>query len=236
MRVLGLIPARGGSRGVPRKNVRLLGGKALIGYTIEAARDARHIDRIVVSTEDAEIAAVARSLGAEVPFERPSELARDETPMLPVIAHAIETVAAAGWAPDAVCLLQPTYPFRSATEIDACIEKLEATRADCVISVHRVPHSFNPHWVYFQNPDGSLRIATGESEPIARRQELPPAFHRSGSVYVSRANVVVKHGSMYGERVVGHETPANSSCNIDTLNDWAEAEAVIAGRRDDVGS
>lgn len=236
MRVLGLIPARGGSRGVPRKNVRLLGGKALIAYTIEAARDAHHIDRVVVSTEDEEIAAVARSLGAEVPFERPSELARDETPMLPVIAHAIETVAATGWAPDAVCLLQPTYPFRRATEIDACIEKLEATGADCVISVHRVPHSFNPHWVYFKNPDGSLRIATGETDPIPRRQELPPAFHRSGSVYVSRTNVVTEHRSLYGERVVGHEASADSSCNIDTLHDWAEAEALIAGRGDDVGS
>lgn len=236
MRVLGLIPARGGSRGVPRKNVRLLGGKPLIGYTIEAAQDAQRIDRVIVSTEDAEIATVARTLGAEVPFDRPSELARDETPMLPVIAHAIDAMADAGWTPDAVCLLQPTFPFRSAAQIDACIEKLEATRADCVISVHNVPHNFNPHWVYFQNPDGSLRIATGEAEPIPRRQELPPAFHRSGSVYVFRANVLAERGSIYGERVIGHETSTESSCNIDTLDDWAEAEALIARRRDDAGS
>jgi len=236
VRVLGLIPARGGSRGVPRKNIRLLGGKPLIGYTIEAARDARRIDRFIVSTEDAEIASVARTLGAEVPFDRPSELARDETPMVPVIAHAIDAMTASGWAPDAVCLLQPTYPFRSASEIDACIEKLEATRADCIISVHHVPHNFNPHWVYFQSPDGSLRIATGEAEPIPRRQELPSAFHRSGSVYVFRAKVVTERGSIYGERVMGHETPVESSCNIDTLDDWAEAEALIARRRHDVRS
>lgn len=236
MRVLGLIPARGGSRGVPRKNVRSLGGKPLIGYTIEAAREARRIDRVIVSTEDAEIASVARALGAEVPFERPSELARDETPMLPVIAHAIDAMARSGWAPDAVCLLQPTYPFRSAPEIDACIEKLETTRADCVISVHRVPHNFNPHWVYLQNPDGSLRISTGEAEPIPRRQELPPAFHRSGSVYVFRAKGVSERESIYGEHVIGHETSVESSCNIDTLDDWAEAEALIARRRDDAGS
>ncbi len=236
MRVLGLIPARGGSRGVPRKNVRALGGKPLIAYTIEAAREARRIDRVIVSTEDAEIASVARSLGAELPFDRPSELARDETPMLPVIAHAIDGMTAAGWAPDAVCLLQPTYPFRGASEIDACIEKLVSTRADCVISVHQVPHSFNPHWVYLQNPDGSLRIATGEVEPIPRRQELPPAFHRSGSVYVFRAKLVSERGSIYGERVIGHEAPLESSCNIDTLDDWAEAEALIARRRDDAGS
>lgn len=236
MRVLALIPARGGSKGVPRKNVRTLGGKPLIEYTIAAAQAATRIDRVVVSTEDDEIAAVARSLGAEVPFIRPAVLAQDDTPMFPVIMHALETITADGWTPDAVCLLQPTFPFRRPQDIDACIEALESRHADCVISVHRVPHRFNPHWVYVENPDGSLQLATGEPEPIPRRQELPPAFHRSGAVYVSRASVITEHGSLYGDRVVGHETPAESSCNIDTMDDWAQAEALMARRGADARS
>jgi CMP-N-acetylneuraminic acid synthetase len=221
---------------VPRKNIRLLGDRPLIGHTIAAAQTAARIDRVVVSTEDDEIAAVARSFGAEVPFTRPSPLAQDDTPMLPVITHAVNALIAEGWSPDLVCLLQPTFPFRRANDIDACIEVMDAKHADCVISVHRVPHQFNPHWVYLAKPDGSLQLATGEVEPIPRRQELPPAFHRSGAVYVSRATVITERGSLYGDRVVGYETPAESGCNIDTMGDWAQAEALIARRGTDARS
>lgn len=228
MRVLGLIPARGGSKGVPRKNVRLLGGKPLIEYTVEAALRASRVDRVLVSTEDPEIASVARSLGAEVPFVRPASLAQDDTPMLRVITHATEAVIAEGWVPDVVCLLQPTFPFRRPEEIDACIELLEAQAADCVITVHRAPAHLNPHWVYFERSDGSLQLSTGESEPIPHRQALPPAFYRSGAVYVTRTATITKHGSLYGDRVVGYETPAESSCNIDTMDDWARAETLAA--------
>lgn len=234
MRVLGLIPARGGSKGVPRKNVRLLGGKPLIEYTIEAGLRARSVDRVLVSTEDEEIASVAKSLGAEVPFLRPASLAQDDTPMLPVITHATEAVIAEGWVPDVICLLQPTFPFRRPEQIDACVELLEARAADSVITVHRVPAHFNPHWVYFERPDGSLQLSTGESEPIPRRQSLPPAFHRSGAVYVTRTATIAKHGSVYGDRVVGYETPTESSCNIDTMDDWARAEALVARQESQV--
>jgi N-acylneuraminate cytidylyltransferase len=158
---------------------------------------------------------------------RPDSLARDETPMLPVLVHALEAVIADGWTPDAVCLLQPTFPFRRSPDIDACIDALDAKQADSVISVHRVPHQFNPHWVYLEGPGGSLRLSTGESEPIARRQELPAAFHRSGSVYVSRTRTIIERGSIYGDRVVGYETAAASRCNIDTMEDWAEAEKLV---------
>jgi CMP-N-acetylneuraminic acid synthetase len=205
----------------------MLGGRPLIAYTIDAAQKSNRIDRVVVSTEDEEIAAVASSLGAEVPFMRPSSLAQNKTPMLPVISHAIETLSEAGWAPDVVCVLQPTFPFRDARHIDACVDTLHAKRADSVISVHRVPHEFNPHWVYFREVDGSLRISTGELEPISRRQDLPPAFHRSGAVYVCRAGIIRDSGSFYGKRVIGCETPADSACNLDTMTDWAEAEALV---------
>jgi CMP-N-acetylneuraminic acid synthetase len=235
MRVLALIPARGGSKGVPRKNIRTLGGKPLIGHTIDAARKTKRIERVVVSTEDDEIAEVAVSLGAEVPFLRPTRLAQDDTPMFPVVVHALEAVIAGGWTPDAVCLLQPTFPFRRPEDIDACIDAVEALRADCVISVHRVPDDFNPHWVYFERADGSLQLSTGESEPIPRRQELPSAFHRSGAVYVSRTSTITGHGSLYGDRVVGYETTTESSCNIDTPEDWNRAEALVVRQGRGIG-
>jgi CMP-N-acetylneuraminic acid synthetase len=235
MRVLGLIPARGGSKGVPRKNIRTLGGKPLIAHTIDAARNATLVDRIVVSTDDVEIATTSKSLGADVPFLRPASLARDETPMFPVIVHALKAVIAGGWTPEAICLLQPTFPFRRSEDIDACIEALQARGADCVISVHRVPHHFNPHWVYVEAEDGSLRLSTGEPEPIPRRQDLPSAFHRSGAVYVSRSSAILDRGSLYGDRVVGYETTTESSCNIDTPEDWSRAEALIARQGSDAG-
>jgi CMP-N-acetylneuraminic acid synthetase len=218
---------------VPRKNIQMLAGKPLIGYTIDVALRASHIDRVVVSTEDDEISDAAKALGAEVPFKRPASLAQDDTPMLPVVVHALRSMSSAGWRPDLVCLLQPTFPFRRASDIDACIEALDAQRADCVISVHRVPHHFNPHWVYFQQPDGSLRLATGGLEPISRRQELPAAFHRSGSIYVSRTVIILERGSLYGERVFGYETSSEESCNIDTAADWERAEALFRERGGD---
>ncbi len=227
MRVLGLIPARGGSKGVPRKNIRLLGGRPLIHYTIDAAKAASRIDRVVVTTEDAEIAELSAQAGAELPFLRPSHLAGDATAMLPVVVHAIESLAQEGWMADAVCLLQPTFPLRSSSEIDACIETFESKDADCVFSVHRVPAHYNPHWVYFSGDDGALRLSTGEAAPIARRQELPAAFHRSGSVYVTRTRVITEEGSLYGRRVFGYETPAETACNIDTEEDWERAQSLI---------
>ena len=106
----------------------------------------------------------------------------------------------------------------------------EDRHADCVISVHAVPYAFNPHWVYLEGEDGALRLSTGEAEPIPRRQELPPAFHRSGAVYVSRASLIQERATLYGDRVLGYETPSEQGCNIDTLDDWARAEALIAQR------
>jgi CMP-N-acetylneuraminic acid synthetase len=229
MRVLGLVPARGGSKGVPRKNVRLLAGKPLLQWTAEAALAATRLDRVVLSTDDEEIADVGRRCGLDVPFLRPAELARDDTPTLPVVRHALSWVEERGSRYDAVCLLQPTSPFRSARDIDACIELLEESTADAVVTTLRVPSEYNPHWVYLRQGDGLLRLATGESQPIARRQLLPPAFHRDGSIYVTRRSAIVDGDSLYGARVVGYELDASRSVNIDDLDDWRRAEAMLAG-------
>jgi CMP-N-acetylneuraminic acid synthetase len=230
MRVLGIVTARGGSKGVPGKNLRSLGGKPLLAWTAEAARAATRLARTIVSTDDAAIAEASRACGLDVPFMRPPELATDTAPTLPVLQHAVAQLEAAGDRYDAICLLQPTNPFRGAALIDACIEQFAASGADCVITVLPVPAEYNPHWVYFAGAAGELRLATGESQPISRRQALPPAFHREGSVYVTRRDVLVA-GSLYGARVVGHELRDGEHVNIDTLDDWARAEAMAARRR-----
>ena len=229
MRTLGVIPARGGSKGVPRKNIRPICGKPLLQYTAEAALAARSLSRVILSTEDEEIAEVGQNCGLEVPFLRPVELALDETPTLPVIQHALRWVESRGESFDAVCLLQPTNPLRRPEDIDGCIELLETTDADAVVTVLPVPPEYNPHWVYLHGKDGLLRLSTGESSPIARRQDLPSAFHREGSVYVTRRQVVVDQNSLYGKRLVGYLLDPNRCVNIDGPEDLERAEAILLG-------
>jgi CMP-N-acetylneuraminic acid synthetase len=226
--VLGLIPARGGSKGIARKNIRPLHGKPLLQYTAEAALAARRLSHVLLSTDDEEIATVGRQCGLDVPFMRPSELAQDSTPTLPVVQHALRWLEARGARFDAVCLLQPTNPLRRAGDIDGCIELFEESGADSVVTVLPVPAEYNPHWVYFQGPDGVLRLSTGDQAPITRRQDLPPAFHREGSVYVTRRDVVMESSSLYGNRTVGYVLTPEGSVNIDDLADWQRAEGMLS--------
>lgn len=229
MRVLGLVPARGGSKGIPGKNVRLLGGKPLLAHTAEAALAARRLSRVVLTTDDEEIAEVGRRLGLEVPFLRPAELARDDTPTLPVVQHAVAELERSGDVFEAVCLLQPTSPFRRPEDIDSCVELLEAEGLDAVISVLPVPPEYNPHWVYFRDGEGLLRLATGEAQPISRRQELPPAFHRDGTVYVVKREILMRENSLFGTRLGGFViSDPGRSVNLDTLADWDRAESLVA--------
>lgn len=231
MIVAGVIPARGGSKGVPRKNIALLGGKPLVVHTIEAALAAKRLTRTILTTDDEEIAAVGRAAGIEVPFLRPADLAGDRSPTLPVLQHAVAWLEANGLQPDAICLLQPTNPLRGAALIDACIAEFEARGADCVFTTLPVPAEHNPHWVYESAAGGSLRLSTGEAEPIPRRQSLPPAYHREGSVYITRRDVLMRQGSLYGQRVFGYPLDAALSVNIDTEDDLRRAEAMLAARR-----
>lgn len=227
MRVLGIIPARGGSKGVPRKNIKMLCGKPLLAYTAETALASKLLTRVILSTEDVEIAEVGRSVGVDVPFVRPQELAQDTTPTMPVVIHAIKSLEALGEHYDAVCLLQPTNPLRSSRDIDNCIDLLEKTGADSVISVLPVPDTYNPNWVYWQSTEGRMTLSTGENEPVVRRQDLPRAFHREGSVYVTKRDVLFQHGNLYGSEIQGYEMDPWYSVNIDTLEDWYRAERHI---------
>ncbi|HEY7879163.1 MAG TPA: acylneuraminate cytidylyltransferase family protein [Gemmatimonadaceae bacterium] len=231
LRVLAVIPARGGSKGVPRKNARLLGGRPLIEWTVAAALGARTLSRVIITTDDEEIAALGRAAGAEVPFLRPAALARDDTPMLPVIQHAVGWTEERGEVVDAVCILQPTNPLRRPSDIDDCVDLIVRNGADSVMSVLPVPHEYNPHWVYEEAEDGGLRLATGERTPVTRRQELPRAWHREGAVYVMRRDVVMRDGTLYGAHIVGYPMDPSRHVNIDDVDDWARAEQLIAELR-----
>ena len=227
MRVLGIVTARGGSKGVPRKNLRLLEGKPLLQYTAEAALAARNLTRVILSTEDEEIAAVGRRCGLDVPFMRPLELAQDATPTLPVLQHAVRWIEEAGEFYDAICLLQPTNPLRRPEYIDGCIELFQRDNLDSVITVLPVPPEHNPHWVYFVDENNLLRLSTGEVTPLPQRQSLPPAFHREGSVYVTRRDVLMEENSLFGRRVGGYPLDPAQCVNIDGPADYERAERML---------
>ena len=186
MKILAIIPARGGSKGVPRKNIKVLGNQPLIAYTIERAVQSKLLTEFVVSTEDAEIAEITKLCGAKVPFMRPLELAQDATPTIDVVKHVISEYEKKNIFFDAVLILQATCPFRTENEIDECIEIFMKQNTDSFISVKEVPDHFNPHWVFETNEKGTLKIATGEEKIIPRRQELPKGYLRDGSIYITK--------------------------------------------------
>jgi CMP-N-acetylneuraminic acid synthetase len=228
MRILGVIPARGGSKGVPRKNLRPLCGKPLLAWTAETALAAPCLQRVVLSTDDGEIAALGRALGLDVPFLRPAELAGDATPTLPVVQHAVRFLEDRGERFDAVCLLQPTSPCRPPSLIENCVELLAQRDADSVITVLPIPVHHHPYWAYVMTPGGQLRLACGAAEPVSRRQDLPPAYHRDGSLYLTRTRTLMEENSFYGKTVVGCEVDARYSVNIDEPADWERAEQTLA--------
>jgi CMP-N-acetylneuraminic acid synthetase len=227
MKVLAIIPARGGSKGVPGKNIKILGGKPLIAYTILAAQKAALVTDIILSTDSDEIIQVAQTYGLEVPFKRPASLATDESPTILTVLHALDYFSAKGIAFDAVCLLQVTNPFRTSEFIDQALEKFKNSKTDSLISVLKLPHDFNPHWIFEENESGNLKISTGESEIISRRQALPAAYYRDGSIYITKTEVILKQKSFYGKSIAYIEADAKMHVNIDTMEDWEKAEKML---------
>jgi CMP-N-acetylneuraminic acid synthetase len=226
LHILGIIPARGGSKGIPGKNLASVGGRPLIAHTFEAARASRTLTRVVLSTDSEEIAELGRAAGIEVPFLRPPALAADATPMLDVLRHAI---AALHPRPDVVVLLQPTSPFRRAEHIDAAVSLLERSGADSVVSVVAVPHQFTP---------GSLMRLEGErlvsltNDPVAtRRQDKPVLYARNGpAVLVTRVPVLAS-ARLYGDDTRPYEMSREDSIDIDDAFDLEMAEALFARRQ-----
>ncbi len=226
MRILGLIPARAGSKGVPGKNIKLLNGKPLLNYTTEVALKCEFIHKVVLSSEDQENISAGRKSGVDVPFVRPKELAQDHTPTLPVVLHALEFFEHRGVHFDAVCLLQVTTPFRTVDFLNKSISKFIKSGADSLISVRRVPHQYNPHWTFEMDESGLLKISTGEKRIISRRQELPDAFHRDGSIYLTKVEVLKEQNSLFGDTISFMISPESFNINIDTQEDWAIAEQL----------
>ena len=228
-RVLAIVPARGGSKGVPGKNIKKLAGRTLLDYTAAAARDSGVVDRIVLSTESAEIADAGRSAGLEVPFMRPTALAQDDTPMLPVIQHAVDTLAADGWTTDVIVLLQPTSPLRRPSHIRDAVTLLQETNADSVVSVIELPRHLSPDYV-MRIEDGALRPFLAEGERVTRRQDARPAYSRDGTVYACWRTTLERWGNIYGARCQPLILDAADSLSIDSPDDWAEAERRLSQR------
>ena len=227
-KVLSVIPARGGSRGVPRKNIRLVCGKPLIAYTIETALEARHLfHRVIVSTDDEEIAEVSRRLGAEVPFMRPAELASDSAPTLPVLQHTVEFVEDQDRVKlDWVMLLQPTGPFRSAEDLEAALDLGRRGGCDSVISVVQV---FAEHPILMKRiEDGRLLPYCIEEKEGTRRQDYQPAaYMRNGAIYLTRRDVLMERNSIWGEAIRPYVMPPERSVGVDTELDLKVADLMM---------
>ncbi len=227
MKILGIIPARGGSKGVPMKNIKLLGEKPLLAYTAESAKSAKLLHKIIVSTDDLAITDVAMSLQVEVPFLRPEHLAQDNTPTIDVVVDVLKWYENQNILFDAVCLLQPTTPFRPDGFIDAAIQKFIDSGADSLISVLPVPHEYNPHWCFEKDENNLLCIATGEKKIISRRQDLPASYHRDGSIYLTKTQTILNENSLYGNSTTYIESSPELYVNIDTITDWQRAESLL---------
>ncbi len=232
--VLAVIPARGGSKGIPRKNIRDFAGYPLISYSIAAGLQSKTVTRVIVSTDDAEIADTARAFGAEVPFMRPSELAQDDTLDLPVFVHALTWLAEnEDYHPELVVQLRPTSPVRPVTLVDAAIERLlDHPEADSVRGV--VPAGQNPHKMWRLGRDGRMQpllSVTGIPEPYnAPRQKLPPVYWQTGHIDVIRPSVILKDGSMSGAVILPVHIDPAFTVDIDNLWDWARYEWLVQER------
>lgn len=226
MKILGIIPARGGSKGIPGKNIKLLGEKPLLQYTFDSAKASNLLTRVILSSESAEIIEIANRIKLEVPFTRPSKLADDSASSLDVVKHALSYFKERNESFDAVCLLQPTTPFREQELIDMAISKFIKDDFDALISVREVPKKYNPHWT-FTNENGLLKIATGERVIISRRQELPKAFHRDGAIYITKSSVIFESNSLYGNKIGFIDTTGAPDINLDQPEDWIEAESFL---------
>jgi CMP-N,N'-diacetyllegionaminic acid synthase len=227
MRVLGLIPARGGSKGVPRKNICLVAGKPLLQYTARAALAAQRLARVVLSTEDEEIAKLGRCCGLEVPFLRPAELAQDTTPTLPVVQHAVRALEIAGDHFDAVCLLQPTSPLRRASDIDEAVGLLERTQADSVISFVDVGRWHPAHMKYLTDDGRVIHPPFAKGGEGQRRQDLRKLYLSDGSIYLTRTAVVMERNSLQGDHCQALLIEPERACDIDTPFDLFIAEQLL---------
>ena len=225
MRILGIIPARGGSVGIKNKNIKKLNGKPLIQYTIEQSNKSKLLTKTIVSTDSEKISKIARILGAIVPFKRPKNLSTSSASSVDVIKHCLEFFQEKGEYFDAICLLQPTSPYRPKNSIDDAIKKFILSKKDSLISIRKIPEHYNPNWIFKQD-NGFLRRY--ENKPmISRRQDLQPLYHRDGAIYITKSELILKKRKLVSEFSVGFEIKSPILINIDNIDDWRNAENFI---------
>lgn len=221
-KILAIIPARGGSKGVPRKNIKVLAGKPLIAWTIEEAQKSKFIDMCIVSTEDEEIKTVAEEWGGKVPFMRPSELAQDDTPGIEPVLHAIKMLP--GY--DFVVLLQVTSPLRTIEDIDGAIKYCMKNEYESCVSVTEAENS--PYWMYYINEKERLQpILQIEDENSYQRQKLPKVYQLNGAIYMASVNFLQRQGEFIGDDTVGYVMPHERSYDIDTIVDFEMVEWLV---------
>lgn len=222
LRVLAVIPARGGSKAVPGKNILPFAGKPLIQYSIDAAARSRFVDRVVVSSDDSAIIAAAAAGGADAPFRRAPELATDEASSCDVVADALERIP--GF--DIVVLLQPTSPLRIAADIDGSLELLVARGAPSCISLGPVDE--HPYWMYYRGDDGRIIPVTSTKEgPVERRQDLPVVWRLNGAVYAARVGWFIRERTFLSSETVGYPMPRERSLDIDTVDDVERFRLIL---------
>jgi len=236
LNVLGIIPARGGSKGIARKNIRALAGNPLIAYAIDNAIESTRLTSFVTSTDDDEIAEIARSHGSPV-IMRPSHLAADDTPMTPVLESVIEAVeqdaaGVEGWPTtarvDAIVLLQPTAPLRTSADVDAVVDLLLTTDADTVVSVYQVD-DHHPSRMYTLRDDRLVPFVDNEPKNMLR-QSLPAVYHRNGAVYACRRSMIVEKQQLVGNDLIPYIMPADRSANVDSEVDLEYLEFIMQNR------
>jgi CMP-N-acetylneuraminic acid synthetase len=232
-RVLGVVTARAGSKGIPGKNTRPLAGKPLILYTIEAALTCGAFDRVILSTDDEQAAALAREAGCDVPFMRPAALAADDTPHLPVMQHALAWLRDHdGYEPDSVMTLLPTSPLRQPAHLREAVALQRSSGADSVIGVDELPPHFNPMRVVSIDSEGWARLFVGGA-PVkrrpGRRQDMPPAWVMNGAIYLFKTQFLFDplEPNLYGERVAAMVMPPPYGLNLDEPEDWDHAERIL---------
>ena len=222
-RNLGIIPARGGSKGVYRKNIRLVCGQPLIAYTIKAAKESLLLTDFVTTTDDPEIEQVAKSFDSPI-ILRPPELAADKTPMIPVVRHVLETLPEKY---DNLVLLQPTSPLRNSQDIDAALRQLNESGADSIVSVYQV-EDHHPSRMYRLDNDVLIPYETESERRL--RQELPSVYHRNGAIYACRTSLVLERNTLLGNHLRPYIMPRDRSVNIDDELDLAFAEFLLLRR------
>ena len=230
MEFLGVIPARGGSKGIVKKNLRLLKGKPLIAWTIEAAKKS-NVSRVIVSTDCEEIAKTAQFYGAEVPFIRPKHLARDDTPIEPVLKHAAHFLCVEErYKPDALVLLQSTHPLRKSYEINVCLDEFKNNECDSVVSVSQAIANDNPDWMLKKNSDGLVTLFNGLplTQIPDRRQDLQEVFKRNDVAYVLKLdNLNTIKPNLYGSKVHLVEVGGEIEIDLNTEMDWKILESIF---------